>query len=201
MADDVRFDRGARDGSDGELDDGSRQAPDDGDPTGASFDGPDVTNDYRSSVTAEDPAGALNEMRDKYLRLAAEYENYRKRVLRDRQEGGVRAQGDLVRQLLEALDDLGRVAHVDPSTTDAATVINGVELVERKLLKSLSAAGLEVIQPVAQPFNPELHEAITTAPALSPEDDHMVAQVYQQGYVFKGQLLRPARVVVKQWNG
>jgi molecular chaperone GrpE len=54
---------------------------------------------------------------------------------------------------------------------------------------------------VDEPFNPELHEAVSTTPALSREDDSMVAIVYQVGYVFKGQLIRPARVVVKQWNG
>ena len=52
-----------------------------------------------------------------------------------------------------------------------------------------------------QPFDPALHEAVGTEPALSAEDDHIVARVYQPGYVFNGQLLRPARVVVKQWNG
>ena len=53
----------------------------------------------------------------------------------------------------------------------------------------------------ADPFDPTLHEAVTTEPALSPEDDHTVAKVFQPGYRFNGQLLRPARVVVKQWNG
>ena len=52
-----------------------------------------------------------------------------------------------------------------------------------------------------QTFDPTLHEAVATEPALSPEDDHVVARVYQVGYLFNGQLLRPARVVVKQWNG
>ena len=74
-------------------------------------------------------------------------------------------------------------------------------MVERKLLKSLAGNGLEVVDPVDQPFDPEYHEAVATEPALSPEDDHMVGKVYQRGYVFNGQLLRPARVVVKQWNG
>jgi molecular chaperone GrpE len=79
--------------------------------------------------------------------------------------------------------------------------VHGVDLVEQKMLKALTAQGLEVVTPVDEPFNPEVHEAIATEPALSPEDDHMVSQVYQPGYLFKGQLLRPARVVVKQWNG
>jgi len=71
----------------------------------------------------------------------------------------------------------------------------------RKLMKALASAGLELIDPVDQTFDPALHEAVSTQPALSPEDDHVVSQVFQQGYRYNGQLLRPARVVVKQWNG
>jgi molecular chaperone GrpE len=112
-----------------------------------------------------------------------------------------RAQADLVRHLLEPLDDLARFAHVDPATVDSATVVQGAEMVEKKLMKALQAAGLEVVDPLNQSFDPQLHEAVATEPALSPEDDHVVARVYQTGYKFNGQLLRPARVVVKQWNG
>ena len=148
-----------------------------------------------------DNARALEEQRDRFLRLAAEYDNFRKRTARERQEAGTRAQGELVKRIIDSLDDLGRVLAVDPDKTDARSVIEGVELVEKKLLKGLAAAGLEVINPEDQPFNPEFHEAISTQPALSPEDDHMVSHVYQVGYSFGGQLLRPARVVVKQWNG
>lgn len=143
----------------------------------------------------------LQEQQDKYLRLAAEYDNFRKRATRERQEAAPRAQGELVKQIIESLDDLGRVIAVDPATTDATAVIHGVELVENKLLKSLAAAGLEVVNPIDEPFDPEFQEAVSTEPALSREDDHLVSRVYQLGYVFKGQLLRPARVVVKQWNG
>jgi len=143
----------------------------------------------------------LTEQRDKYLRLAAEYDNFRKRAVKERQETGQRAQADLVKQLIDALDDLARFAHVDPSTVDAATVVQGADMVEKKLLKALQAAGLEIIHPLDQPFDPSQHEAVMTEPALSPEDDHMVGRVFQSGYRFGPQLLRPARVVVKQWNG
>jgi molecular chaperone GrpE len=74
-------------------------------------------------------------------------------------------------------------------------------MVEKKLLKTLGSLGLEVINPTDEAFDPMLHEAVMTEPALSPEDDHLVARVFQLGYMFNGQLLRPARVVVKQWNG
>jgi molecular chaperone GrpE len=139
--------------------------------------------------------------RDKYLRLAAEYDNYRKRSAKERQDAGTRAQADLVRQLVEALDDVARFAHIDPATTDATTVVQGVDMVEKKLLKALGGAGLEVINPLGETFDPALHEAVATEPTSAREDDHVVSRVYQPGYLFRSQLLRPARVVVKQWNG
>ena len=143
----------------------------------------------------------LADQQDRYLRLAAEYENYRKRTIRERTEAHSRGQADLVKQLLDPLDDLSRFAHVDPATVDAGTVVQGAEMVEKKMLKTFSGAGLELVDPVNQSFDPTLHEAVATEPALSPEDDHVVSRVFQVGYLFNGQLLRPARVVVKQWNG
>ena len=161
------------------------------DASGVSSSGRETTR-VDSDVAAE---------RDKYLRLAAEYDNYRKRSAKERQDAGARAQADLVRNLVEALDDVARFAHVDPTSTDATTIVQGVDMVEKKLLKALGNAGLEVINPVGETFDPALHEAVATEPTSAKEDDHVVSRVYQPGYLFKSQLLRPARVVVKQWNG
>ena len=143
----------------------------------------------------------LTEQVDKYLRLAAEYDNYRRRSMKERAEAASRGQAELVSRLVDAIDDLSRFAHIDPATTDPMTLHKGIELVEQKMLKALGAAGLEILTPLDQTFDPTLHEAVATEPALSPEDDHTVARVFQSGYRFNGQLLRPARVVVKQWNG
>lgn len=177
----------------------TEQAPvtEQGDGSGA----PDTGSDVAELSTRDEWQRKVDEHRDKHLRLAAEYDNFRKRAIRERQEAGWRAQGEMVRGLIEALDDLSRFAHVDPSTVDASTVVQGADMVERKMLKSLAGHGLEVVDPLDHPFDPKVHEAVGTEPALSPEDDHMVGKVYQRGYVFNGQLLRPARVVVKQWNG
>lgn len=166
---------------------------------------PDATQG-RAETDGGDPAEndisqKLSEQRDKYLRLAAEYDNYRKRTAKERAEAGSRGQAELATKLLDALDDLQLFAHIDPATTDPMTLHKGIEMVEQKMLKSLGAAGLEVINPLDQTFDPTMHEAVATEPALSPEDDHTVAKVFQPGYRFNGQLLRPARVVVKQWNG
>lgn len=157
--------------------------------------------DASESVTSGSGDQLLNEQREKYLRLAAEYDNFRKRSARERAEMGSRAQAELVSRLLDALDDLSRFAHVDPATADSITLHKGIDMVEQKMLKALTSAGLEVINPLDQTFDPQIHEAVSTEPALSREDDHTVARVFQPGYRFNGQLIRPARVVVKQWNG
>jgi molecular chaperone GrpE len=102
---------------------------------------------------------------------------------------------------VEALDDIMRFAHLDPAAVDSSTVVQGVAIVERKIFKALGGHGLEVVDPAGRIFDPALHEAVGTEPAASAEEDHLVARVYQPGYVFRGQLLRPARVVVKQWLG
>jgi len=154
-----------------------------------------------STSASDDVQRALDEQRDRYLRLAAEYDNFRKRTQKERVESGTRAQADLVKQLIDSLDDLARFSALDPATTDPAAVVKGVDLVEKKLRKALAATGLEIVDALDQPFDPSVHEAVATEPALSSEDDNMVARVYQPGYRFNGQLLRPARVVVKQWNG
>ena len=171
------------------------------DPAAEAVTEPSAADGSSSSTAGTDAERLLEEQRDKYLRLAAEYDNYRKRSMRERQEASLRGQADMLRGLLDALDDLTRFAHVDPATTDTKTVVDGVAMVERKMLKTLTGIGLEIINPVDQTFDPSHMEAVATEPALSREDDHVVAKVYQQGYVFNGQLLRPARVVVKQWNG
>ena len=143
----------------------------------------------------------LEGMKDRHLRVVAEYDNFRKRTSRERTETWKRAQADVVSQLLDALDDLGRVADLDAKTTSAGDVIRGVELVERKLLRELESAGLERVGELGESFDPHIHEAVGSLPAESPEHDHTVGSVLQTGYRFGGTLLRPARVQVKMWQG
>lgn len=171
--------------------------------TDAAADGERADADTAAAVAddTESLRRELEEQQDRYLRLAAEFDNFRRRTQRERAEAGTRAQAALVKSLMEELDDLQRVRQLDPDSATAATVIEGVVLVERKLLKELTAAGLVIIDPLGEKFDPTVHEAISTAPAASPDEDDTVSQVYQLGYQFGSQLLRPARVVVKQWHG
>lgn len=164
------------------------------------------TDDLEPGMASDDATGddrqrEIDELKDKHLRLAAEYDNFRRRAVKERQEAGWRAQGELVRGLIDALDDITRFAHVDPGTVDAKTVVDGVALVEKKMFKSLAGHGFEVVDPTGHAFDPNLHEAVSTAPAGSAEEDGQVAICFQAGYVINGLVLRPARVIVKQWSG
>ena len=152
----------------------------------------DAVSDLQRELTTE---------RDKYLRLAAEFDNFRKRMMKERLEAESRGQAELIRHMLDPLDDIARFAHVDPAVTPSSTVVEGVALVEKKLEKSLRAAGLEPVNPVDEKFDPALHEAVATAPTAKKDEDGTVSAVYQVGYTFKGQMLRPARVVVRQYQG
>ena len=175
-----------------------------GQSNGPGGDGPAFAEAAASAGAASGGAGGGDEMaalRERHLRLAADFDNFRKRVERERGESWVRAQAQLLERLLEPLDDLARVADYDPATTPAGALHEGCEMVERKFLRAMEAAGMEEIEADGRPFDPTIHEALTTVPAESAEEDNMVAQVYQKGYRLKGVLLRPARVVVKKHQG
>jgi molecular chaperone GrpE len=143
----------------------------------------------------------LADLKDKYLRLAAEYDNFRKRAVKERTELWGRAQADLLGRLVDALDDLARFAHVDPAQTDARTIHDGVDMVERKVWKQLEQLGVTRIDQAGVPFDPNLHEAVTTQPAGHRAQDHTVGAVLQPGYQLGSALIRAARVVVLTWQG
>lgn len=142
----------------------------------------------------------LAQTTDKYLRLAAEFENYKKRSLRESTEQRARAQAELIEKQVDALDDLARFAHVDPAQTDAKTIHDGVDMVERKFWKQLDGIGVTRIDQVGVPFDPNVHEAVTMQPATDAAQDHTVGVVLQAGYKLGDSLIRPARVVVLTWQ-
>lgn len=143
----------------------------------------------------------LDELRDRHLRLAAEFDNFRKRVARERADLTDRAQASLAGRLLDVLDDMERlvVQAEQGATPDAFR--EGVTLVDRKLRKELEAAGLERIDPVGQTFDPQEQEAVSVIAPPKPDDDHLVSATLQPGYRFKGVLVRPARVQVYSGQG
>jgi molecular chaperone GrpE len=144
--------------------------------------------------------GDLAELKDRHLRLAAEFDNYRKRSSKERAELADRAQASFVAKLLDVLDDLDRLVASDPGTP-LPSLREGLSAVDRKLWKELEDAGVERIDPVGTAFDPELHEAVSTVPAPNRASEHLVSATFQPGYRFKGALVRPARVQVYSDQG
>ncbi len=162
-------------------------------------------HEHESLVAAEEPPEAeaglvqeLQELQDRHLRLAAEFENYRKRTRLELAEMRLRAQADLIRCLLEVLDDLGRVAEATPDAT-VESLQEGIALVELKMRRELDDAGLARIEAAGKRFDPNLHEAIVTRPVSEPEEDDLVSRVFLEGYTFGPVLVRPARVEVSKY--
>ncbi len=150
------------------------------------------------STELEDLRRELEYVNDRHLRLAAEFDNYRRRVQAQLGKSQARAQAELVGKILEVVDDLRRVTDVDPEMASVESVLEGVRLLERKLLQSLSDAGLDELDPSGEPFDPNTMEAMTRAPAASEAEDDTVAEVFQRGFRFRGHLIRPARVSVRK---
>jgi len=143
----------------------------------------------------------LSGARDQHLRLAAEFDNYRKRNARERAELTDRAQAGFVGKIIDVLDDLDRLVASDSEKTPMAALREGLSAVDRKLWKQLEDAGVERIDPTGQPFDPSLHEAVSVVPPPDPSRDHTVKATFQTGYRFKGTLIRPARVQVYSEQG
>jgi molecular chaperone GrpE len=171
----------------------------------------EVTIDDLEEETGRAPADAisehlreelreLEELRDRHLRLAAEFDNYKRRTRKEILESREAAQASLTTQLLDALDDLTRVADTPADSTTTEALHEGVALVERKLLKALTDAGMEAISPLGERFDPNVHEAIFASDTTDPEQDDLISQVVVIGYKFGDRLLRPARVGVYQYD-
>ncbi len=144
--------------------------------------------------------GELHELKERHLRLAAEFDNYRKRTARERADLGDRAQAGFVSRIIDVLDDLDRLVASDASTP-LATLREGLSAVDRKLWKQLQDAGVERLAPTGQAFDPAEHEAVSIIPPPGPDKDHTVSATFQPGYKFKGVMVRPARVQVYSGEG
>jgi molecular chaperone GrpE len=146
----------------------------------------------------EERVELLQRERDEYLddlkRVAADFDNYRKRAQRDQAALVARAHERLVKELLPVLDDLER-ALVAAEEHEEARLEEGVTLVHRELRDALAKEGLVEIETAGE-FDPHVHEALLTQP--SEEDDGAILQVIQKGYRLGDRVLRPARVVVSQ---
>lgn len=140
-----------------------------------------------------------NEYRDRMLRLAADFDNYKKRSARERTDAEKAARESILRELLPVFDNLERAALHANQATDAKAVADGVGMVLRQFQDSIERAGIKRVQTIGKPFDPSVHEAIQQIPTAEHPVGAVIAEVqagYQFTEAFGGRLIRAAMVVV-----
>ena len=139
----------------------------------------------------------LEKVNDKYLRLYSEYDNYRKRTLKEKIELSKTAAADVITTFLPVLDDFERAINAFATVSnDPNPLKEGVLLIYTKLLTILSQQGLEQMKTIGEEFNTDFHDAITHIPALIPEQKGKVIDEVEKGYTLNGKVIRYAKVVV-----
>ena len=157
----------------------------------ASDAGPETETDDDRTARAD-----ADQYREHLQRLQAEFDNYRKRVLREQTSAVELAAQPVLRRLLEVLDDFDLALMHAEDRPDFDRFLHGVELVYAKLIDTLRAEGLERMEVQGKPFDPELHEALMQSG--EGDGDPVVADVLRPGYTLKGRVLRPAGVRVER---
>ena len=178
------------------------------DPTPAEDQGPadpgaaaeNITEEIKEEIdAAQRLQQEVGELKDKWMRLYSEFDNYKRRTARERIELSRTAAQDLVATLLPVLDDFDRAMASMDAAADAAALQEGVKLIYSKFRGILLQRGLEEIPAAAgSPFDTDLHEAITTIPSATEEQKGKVVDVVEKGYSLHGKVIRHAKVVVGQ---
>jgi molecular chaperone GrpE len=168
--------------------------------------GDDIEVEYRDSEAIEAPEEEseesriealekeLEDQKDKMLRLAAEFDNYKKRTAREYATLIESANLDLIRSLLDILDNFRR-ALASAKDADAEAIFKGMEMIYNQFDALLKERGLEEIEAEGQPFDPELHEAVMTTQTDEVPEDYVVSEL-QKGYMMKGRVVRHSKVAV-----
>lgn len=147
--------------------------------------------------TLESLAKERDELKEKILRMAAEHENYKKRSEREKSEFLKRANESLVGDLLPVLDNLERALDAAEDSAESSTITEGLSMIHSDLLRVLGRHGLESVESLGQPFDPEFHEAMMQQDDPDQPANTVIHQM-QKGYLFQNRLLRPAMVVVSR---
>jgi len=156
--------------------------------------------DEQAAENAPSPVDTLKEelslANDKYLRLYAEFDNFRRRTIKEREEARKLEGKDLIISLLPVLDDFDRALRAMETATDVAPVKEGVTLIQNKLKGALTKNGLKEMESIGTPFDPELQEAITNIPAPTDDLKGKVIDEMEKGYFLNDRVVRFAKVIV-----
>lgn len=158
----------------------------------------ELSEEEKAAKELEETKQALEDYKDKYLRLSAEFDNYRKRTMKEKAEliknGGEKA----ISAILPILDDLERALQNMQKADDVKAMYEGIDLIHQKFLKNLGHEGLEKMNPVGEAFDTDFHEAIALVPAQEKAQKGKVLDCVQTGYKLNDKVIRHAKVVVAQ---
>ena len=158
----------------------------------------ELTNEEKLNKELDDAKAVIADEKDKYLRLSAEFDNYRKRTLKEKAEliknGGEKA----ISAILPILDDLERALQNMKNSDNVEAMYEGIELISQKFLKTLGQEGLEKMEPIGETFDTDFHEAIAMVPAQEEDKKGKVLDCVQTGYKLHDKVIRHAKVVVAQ---
>lgn len=144
----------------------------------------------------EEANNTIEEQKDKYLRLSAEFDNYRKRTIKEKAELILNGGEKTISSILPIIDDFERALKNMENATDVAAVSEGVTLIYNKFMAVLSQGGVKVIETKEMPLNTDFHEAIAMVPAPAEELKGKILDCVQTGYTLNDKVIRHARVVV-----
>lgn len=158
----------------------------------------ELSTEQKLEKELEEAKQAIEEQKDKYLRLSAEFDNYRKRTMKEKAEliknGGEKA----ISAILPILDDLERALQNMQKADNVQAMYEGIDLISQKFLKVLSQEGLQKMEPVGETFDTDFHEAIALVPAPDEAQKGKVLDCVQTGYKLNDKVIRHAKVVVAQ---
>jgi molecular chaperone GrpE len=152
------------------------------------------------AVALEEAKNKLQESEDRVLRLAADFDNTKKRLEREREISLKYAEENILKELLPGIDNIERAMEQGRDANSIKGLLEGVELTHNGLMATLEKYGVKAIESLGQPFDPNIHEALAMEETDQMEPN-MVLREYQKGYIYKDRLLRPAKVIVSKTTG
>lgn len=155
-----------------------------------------LTHEQELELELEKAQTTIQEQQDKYLRLSAEFDNYRKRTMKEKAELILNGGEKSLSSILPVVDDFERAIKTMETATDVTAVKEGVELIYNKFMAVLGQNGVKVIDTKDQPLNTDYHEAIAVIPAPTEEQKGKILDCVQTGYMLNDKVIRHAKVVV-----
>jgi len=171
-----------------------QQAGTEGQPADSSKKKKTVTAGHKKET--EELRNQINELNDRYLRLSADFDNFRKRSLKDKMELAKFGGENILSKILPVIDNLDRAMVSIRETTEIEAVKAGIELIYSNFTDFLKQNGVVPIGSLNQEFNSDIHEAVTTLPVTDPNQKGKVVEVIQEGYYLHDRVIRFAKVVV-----